>query len=401
MRVCRHPPCPRRSDGLVEGTVLAQPGQLGGQVLLRRRAGIVLEPATVEPSAEHHLVVTLDLEDGARGEVRVVFGLAVSVVAHQDQQGQVRRDPEVVDGAEVLGDDPVLLRPVHLRLPMHGEGLDVVRPQADPRQQSRQRRLRGLSRLLLDRGQLAPHSELWVVRLLLSKLRKDVPAQVAEPQHYDRGHALDLTLSVEHDATLASLDLLLELVEARLHRRVLATTAERGETDRYPKTVLHANNQVTVVRKGHAQVRGPGGDWRLGGRDARVEELAVAPRDLVHEGVVLQDRHQGLAVEGQQAAVRLRLGRADVDPVRPERSLADPLARIYGHGLGLRHRGRRGFLGVGHAAAHDAVGRAGRGASQEELVRGGDGAAVHGHHADPAPQSDVHVDPQAEETVHA
>mmetsp|Transcript_133449 Transcript_133449/g.414994 ORF Transcript_133449/g.414994 Transcript_133449/m.414994 type:complete len:431 (-) Transcript_133449:966-2258(-) len=107
---------------------------------------------------------------------------------------------------------------------------------------------------------------------------------------------------------------------------------------------------------------------RHGPRHLAVEDLAVGGHDGPEHGVLTGDLQHRLGLQDRQLALLLGCGRADVNPLAPQRRLAEPCALAHLRGdLLQRRRGVRP-LGVLEDAGQHEVGRVGSRAGDEEVV---------------------------------
>mmetsp|Transcript_90797 Transcript_90797/g.220314 ORF Transcript_90797/g.220314 Transcript_90797/m.220314 type:complete len:266 (+) Transcript_90797:682-1479(+) len=228
---------------------------------------------------------------------------------------------------------------------------------------------------------------------------------VLQFHHHDRNHALDLPLGVHHDAGLALAHFLAQARDALLRRGGVPARPEllqRLLADGHLHFLVHADDQVTILSEGDLEVVGPGARGRVRPPEPPVEGPGVL-RDDIREGrvpgVLGQQGHHRVARHGEHLAGRAGRGAAHVDPVRPERRLADPLAQGHGRDPRRVHGGRHGLLDVGHLAGEEVVGRVGRRAGHEEVVVGSQHGALHGLHAQLADHAVVDAHPHPEERV--
>mmetsp|Transcript_90796 Transcript_90796/g.220310 ORF Transcript_90796/g.220310 Transcript_90796/m.220310 type:complete len:266 (+) Transcript_90796:682-1479(+) len=228
---------------------------------------------------------------------------------------------------------------------------------------------------------------------------------VLQFHHHDRNHALDLPLGVHHDAGLALAHFLAQARDALLRRGGVPARPEllqRLLADGHLHFLVHADDQVTILSEGDLEVVGPGARGRVRPPEPPVEGPGVL-RDDIREGrvpgVLGQQGHHRVARHGEHLAGRAGRGAAHVDPVRPERRLADPLAHLHGRGLRAVHRSRGRLLDVDHVPLHEAVGLAALAAGLEEVVVRCEHDGVHGLHAQLADHAVVDAHPHPEERV--
>mmetsp|Transcript_33112 Transcript_33112/g.102821 ORF Transcript_33112/g.102821 Transcript_33112/m.102821 type:complete len:230 (-) Transcript_33112:212-901(-) len=216
---------------------------------------------------------------------------------------------------------------------------------------------------------------------------------------------MHVVLSIDHEVARALLDLLPQLGQALGGEEaplplVSDHSLQRALRQRDPLLKGHGHND-TLVRHGGVQVR----EVLRGFLVERCEEGGAV---LLHDRVQVAERPQGpdegVRAHRQQLARRRRVQVAAVQPIDPERHLADPSALAHVDGLPwaqvlpLALAGEHGW-NVLQRATHNVVGTVGEGQGLKNAAPGLAGLVLQRLEADVLDQAAVHRVECAERVV--
>mmetsp|Transcript_60713 Transcript_60713/g.159638 ORF Transcript_60713/g.159638 Transcript_60713/m.159638 type:complete len:527 (-) Transcript_60713:1527-3107(-) len=256
-------------------------------------------------------------------------------------------------------------------------------------------------------------------RIFPPELHEDAALAVRDPEHGDVLEALHLPELVRDQGAHAREDLLPQVVDLALRQRPPRDSrADEPELGQLPLQLLERDirdDQARLPLHGAHELLGGGHrDLEVGRprhavlaaeRHAAVEDLTILLRDMAEGSVPSHHLEHPFGPAREHAAglrhlrADLDLRGADVDPVGPERRLAQPLAHRHLR-VNLRVHGEEvGVLDVLNGAAGDQVGAVAGVARLEELVVLAEGQEVQRVHAELLGQVLVDRDPDGEERV--
>mmetsp|Transcript_70268 Transcript_70268/g.194369 ORF Transcript_70268/g.194369 Transcript_70268/m.194369 type:complete len:365 (+) Transcript_70268:339-1433(+) len=324
----------------------------------------------------------------------------VSVHQKHSRDGKVLLERGKVHRFHVLGGDPEGFRVLHLLHRLRARKFNALHQEGHVlRQRAPQRATREFALALLGARQHARHRE--VAILELPHLREEPAIRAGEVQHGHGHHALQLIVAALEYCAAAAHDLLVQLRDALAspHPRGLQHRLNSKHPDHLPHLQRHRHDDLAPVREGASQVIREGCSGRHCCYQALVVLHSVLRAEALHERLLHQPRDEAAGADAEDLADHARLHCADVHPVGPQRSLAEPSALPHFRARrGHDYRSGRG-LEVGHAAAADHVGTSGLVACQEKVVLWHEHSHVHGLVAEPLQRVRVGGRPEAEEGV--